>query len=320
VSAPTNHWKLGLFVVVGVLIGLLSVLLLGARSLRKETVMYTSYFDEAVTGLEAGSPVSFRGVKVGYVSAVDVAPDHRHVEIRYDLYVAVLSRLKLAKRAGKDTKMPVSFDLRVQINSTGLTGTKFLQIDFFDSANMRPAPELPFPVPENYIPATPSTMKNLEEAVVRAVDQLPAITQAVNEMLTQMATLVNDFHGKNLPDKVVVTLNNANHLLVGLRNKVDSLDLEGLSGETSATLGNVSATLARMQQVLDRVDGEQGLIASLQRTADSTSDLTRGARNVGPELSETLRDVRETVVTLRQLLEALDRDPDMLLKGKAKSQ
>ena len=319
-SAPTNHWKLGLFVVVGVLIGLLSVLVLGARTLRKETVMYTSYFDEAVTGLEAGSPVSFRGVKVGYVSAIDVAPDHRHVEIRYDLYVAVLSRLKLARRAGKDTKMPVTFDLRVQINSTGLTGTKFLQIDFFDSANMRPAPDLPFPVPENYIPATPSTMKNLEEAVVRAVDQLPAITQAVNEMLNQLATLVNDFHGKNLPDKMVITLNNANQLLVGLRTKVDTLDLKRLSSETSATLGTVSATLTRMQQVLDRVDGEQGLIASLQRTADSTSDLTRGARNVGPELSETLRDVRETVVTLRQLLEALDRDPDMLLKGKAKSQ
>ena len=319
-SAPTNHWKLGLFVVVAVLIGLAAALVLGARTFRKETVTYTSYFDEAVTGLEVGSPVSFRGVKIGNVSAIDVAPDHRHVELRYDLGVAVLDRLKLARRAGKDTKMPVTFDLRVQINSTGLTGTKYLQIDFFDSANMRPPQELPFPVPENYIPATPSTMKNLEEAVVRAVDQLPLITQAVNELLSQIVQLINDIHGKNLPDKLSLTLNNANALLFAFRSKVEAIDTKRLNGQAGAALGSLNVTLSRMQQILDKVDGEAGLLASLQRTADSTSEVTRGARNIGPEFSETLRDVREAAASVRELLDALERDSDMLLKGRAKGQ
>ena len=319
-SAPTNHWKLGLFVVVAVLIGLTAALVLGARTFRKETVTYTSYFDEAVTGLEVGSPVTFRGVKIGNVSAIDVAPDHRHVELRYDLGVAVLDRLKLARRAGKDTKMPVTFDLRVQINSTGLTGTKYLQIDFFDSANMRPPQELPFPVPENYIPATPSMIKNLEEAVVRAVDQLPLITEMVNQLIQQIGQLVHDLHGKDLGDKLAQTLNNANHLLGAFRGKVEAIDAKKLNGQASAALANLSGTLARMQKILDRVDGEAGLMASLQRASDSTSDMTHGARNVGPELSETLRDVREAATSVRTLLEALERDSDMLLKGRAKGE
>ncbi|MEP7125951.1 MAG: mammalian cell entry protein, partial [Byssovorax sp.] len=61
-SAPTNHWKLGLFVVVGVVLTLTTVAVLGARSLRKEVSRYVSYFDESVQGLEVGSPIKFRGV------------------------------------------------------------------------------------------------------------------------------------------------------------------------------------------------------------------------------------------------------------------
>jgi paraquat-inducible protein B len=81
VSAPTNHWKLGAFVLGTILFGLTTVVILAARTLQIETVTYTSYFDEGVTGLEVGSPVSFRGVKIGNVSGIDVAPDRRHVEI-----------------------------------------------------------------------------------------------------------------------------------------------------------------------------------------------------------------------------------------------
>ena len=95
-SAPTNHWKLGAFVVGSVLIGLTAAALLTAQTMQIVTVTYTSYFDESVTGLEVGSPVRFRGVTIGNVSAIDVAPDRRHVEVTYALGVKVLKRLGLA--------------------------------------------------------------------------------------------------------------------------------------------------------------------------------------------------------------------------------
>ena len=61
-TAPTNQWKLGLFVVSGIALGLVAIMFLAGRALQKESVRYTSYFDEAVTGLNTGSPVSYRGV------------------------------------------------------------------------------------------------------------------------------------------------------------------------------------------------------------------------------------------------------------------
>src|SRR3954466_13379225 len=148
-SAPTNRWKLGAFVVGAVVVGLATAAIVTAQTMQAVTVTYTSYFDEAVTGLEVGSPVRYRGVKIGNVSAIDVAPDQRHVEIIYSRGVKVRGRLGLSGRShGKETRILLPPELRVQLASTGLTGTKFLQIDFFDTGGT-PPPVLPFPVPEN---------------------------------------------------------------------------------------------------------------------------------------------------------------------------
>ena len=80
-STSTNHWKLGLFVVVGALSIIATVVYFGGRTLRKETVSYKTYFDESVQGLEIGSPVKFRGVSIGSVAQIDLAGDKRHVEV-----------------------------------------------------------------------------------------------------------------------------------------------------------------------------------------------------------------------------------------------
>lgn len=284
-SAPTNHWKLGAFVVGSLLVALAAAVLLTAKTMQVVTVTYTSFFDEAVTGLEVGSPVSFRGVKIGNVSAIEVAPDRRHVEIVYTLGVSVLRRLGLVGTSrGKEIQIVVPPDLRVQIASTGLTGTKYLQIDFFDTRGV-PPPVLPFPVPDNTIPAIPSTMKNLEEAVVQAVDQIPDLTRQLSGLVARMNGIL------------------------------DEVSRRGLAGKAASTFDNTNQLLARMDGVLDRLDREDGLLASVQRTSDSWSDVA-GPR-LAENLDETGRDLREVAVAMRQLIEALQRDPDMLIKGKS---
>jgi ABC-type transporter Mla subunit MlaD len=285
-SAPTNRWKLGAFVVGSVLVGLAAAVVLTAQTMQVVTVTYASYFDEAVTGLEVGSPVRYRGVKIGKVSAIDVAPDRRHVEIIYSLGVKALNRLGLAGTSrGKETRILVPPDLRVQLASTGLTGTKYLQIDFFDTGGTAP-PVLPFPVPENYIPATPSTMKNLEDAVVRAVDMMPHLAEELGGMVARVNVILDDVNRRGLPNKL------------------------------AATLEGASVALAKMKRALDRLDGSEGLFASVQRTSDSLSDAA-GPR-FGANIDDTGRDLREAAVAVRQLVEALQLDPDMLIKGKAK--
>src|SRR5690349_13355706 len=97
-TQPANHWKLGLFIVSGLFLVLSAVLYFGSRALTKETVTCHSYFDEAVTGLEVGSPTKFRGVTIGHVSQIQVAPDLRHVEIDYEIERNALERLGIVRK------------------------------------------------------------------------------------------------------------------------------------------------------------------------------------------------------------------------------
>jgi ABC-type transporter Mla subunit MlaD len=307
-SAPTNHWKLGAFVVAAVLIGLTAVALLTARSMRVDSISYTSYFDEAVTGLEIGSPIRFRGVTIGNVTAINVAPDRRHVEITYSLGVEVLKRLGLAVTGrGKEVTLQVPPGLRVQLASTGVTGTKFLQIDFFDTGGL-PPPPLPFPVSDRTIPAIPSTLKNLEEAVVRAVDQLPDLVKDVGTVVARVNQLLDEVGRRELPAKAALALDETHRLVAGLRGKLDQLPVAQLSRDASATM-------VRIDQVLARLDGEDGLLASAQRTSDSLGELASPRSRA--DMATTVRDLREAAVAVRQLVEAVERDPEMLLKGKA---
>jgi paraquat-inducible protein B len=314
-TAPTNHWKLGLFVVVGAACCLGLLIWLGTQSFRKETVDYVSFFDESVTGLEVGSPVSFRGVSIGNVSDINIAPDRRHVEVSYELGVRVLSRMGLAIKHGEHVELSVPRDVRVQIASSGVTGTKYVKLDFLPDM---PPPELDFPIPENYIPASPSTMKSLEESVLRALDKLPLVIEKVLSVVERADGVLLDVQTAQLPQKAAGLLANVSRTVDSLQQKVASVDAAGLSRDAHQALAELNSVLARADAVIVRLDSETGLLNSVQRASDAMGDVASNARGTGPKLDQTLDHVSEVALSMQRLLDALERDSDMLLKGRAR--
>ena len=317
-AAPTNHWKLGLFVVVGVVLALTTITFLGAESLKKQVVSYQTDFDESVQGLEVGSPVKFRGVTVGAVSAIGIAPDRRHVVVTSELAVADLSDLGLAVGKGDKSTIRVPPDLRMQVVSQGITGVKFLLIDFFDVKD-NPPPDLPFPVPPNYIPAAVSTMKNLEDAVVRAVNRIPEIAEGIVIVLGKVNRLLDDLQGGKLLENAAGTLTRANQVLASLQGALDQSHIGKLSARADESLTLLNQTITRSNTLLARLDGDKGLLASAQRASNAVGDVAVNARSLGPELEETLRDIQEFTAAIQRVADALERDPDMLLKGRGKA-
>ncbi|MET0341774.1 MAG: MlaD family protein [Polyangiales bacterium] len=317
-TAPTNQWKLGLFVVSGVVIGLVTIMFLAGRALQKESVRYTSFFDEAVTGLNTGSPVSYRGVTIGNVSEINIATDRRHVEIAYDLAVDDLERLGLIASEGRRTQINIPPDLRVQVGSSGVTGTKYLQLDFFRDQT-HPRPELPFDVPENYIPATPSTFKSLESSVMQAADQIPVVAKQLESILRQVNEIVTEVHEQKLPTHAAGTLSSASALLSLMHKKLESVSIDQLSDEARATFARANATLARADALLERAGSEQGLLRSVERASDAVGDVAVSANDAVVDVATTMRELRATIDAVRLLAEALERDSDMLVKGRAKT-
>jgi phospholipid/cholesterol/gamma-HCH transport system substrate-binding protein len=321
-SAPTNHWKLGLFVVVGVVLALTTVAVLGARSLRKEVQRYVSYFDESVQGLEVGSPIKFRGVTIGTVGKIDIALDHRHVEVTSDLGVAELNRLRLNVAIGPavngaEKKLEQATDLRAQLASAGLTGVKFLQLDFFVVAD-NPPPVLTFPVPENYIPAAASTLKNIEDSLVRTMNRLPELADHLGGILSKIDGMLGDLKDQKIPDQMATTLMNTNHLIVDAKKKLADVQADKLSNEAERTIIGLNQTVTRVNKLLAQIDGEKGLLASFGRASDAIGDTAHNANGVGGEFEDTLKSVQDAAKSIRKLADTLEKEPDMLIKGRGR--
>ncbi len=317
-STPVNHWKLGLFVVSGLVASLSAAVYFGGQSLKKESVPYKTYFDESVQGLEVGSPVKFRGVNIGNVSEINLAGDKRHVEVTYGLGVKVLNSLGLAveEPKGSKTKLVIPVDLRVQLASSGITGVKFLQMDFFD-VKTHPPLALPFEVPINYIPAESSMMKNLEDSVVQAVDQFPELARQLLVALKQITGIFAQVEGMGLPDRVGTTLVKINEVLAQISLAVVAIDAGKLSKDAQGTLANLNVALTGVNQVLAQVSGEKGLAASVLRTSDALGAMAQNASHVGPAMEDALKDVQSAAVSVRRFADSLEQDPDMLIKGRA---
>jgi paraquat-inducible protein B len=224
----------------------------------------------------------------------------------------------LGHDTGSKFQIHVPADLRMQLASAGITGVKFLQLDFFSVAG-NPEPKLPFPVPENHIPAAVSTMKNIEDAVVHAVAGLPTMIEAALKLVAKVDGLVNDVGQARLADRTLSVLTTAERLFSDIRTTVNALEAGKVSTQAQVTLAHLDGAIARLDAMLLRIDGEDGVIVSAGRASDAVGDVAVNARSLTDELGATMRDVREAAQSIQKLADTLERDPDMLLKGRASS-
>ena len=313
-ATGTNHYKLGLFVLLGMVLALTFVVTLGARNWNAETVRFVSYFDESVQGLEVGSPVEFRRVTVGRVAAIGIAPDQRHVQVTSELTVPELQRLNLG--GGDESALTANPAVRAQIAQTGLTGVKFILIDYFD-ADAYPAEALPFAVPPNHIPAAPSTLKGLESSLVKTADEIPAIADDLQVTLARINALLGELTEARLIEQTGQVLGQADLAMRTMNRELGALQAGELSRSARASLARFDALAQSMSEVVVRLERDGGMLDDAERTLVMLGDVARGSHSLGPEIELTLRELRGAARSLRRFSDALERDPDMLLKGRA---
>ena len=133
-----------------------------------------------------------------------------------------------------------------------------------------------------------------------------------------MQRVTEQLEGQNLPARAGAVLAHADKTLATLDERLAQLDTRGLSQDSRAVLATWQGTAVRVNQMLDRVNGERGLMASAERVSDSLGVAAQNANGFSTELEHTLRDVSEAAAAVRELADALGRQPDMLVKGRGR--
>ena len=284
-SAKANFFKIGLFVIAAVLIGVVAVIVLGAGTLFQKKVMIETYFEESVQGLEDGSPLKFRGVRIGKIAEITLVgkeypTDRRYVLIRANLLPEML-RVKTTPLTRADMKTEVEKGLRVRLTFQGLTGSAHLEMDYLDPG-LHPPLNIDWKPKYCYIPSTPSTITRLGVALDRIMKNLESI----------------DF--KN-------TSENFNNSVKVLSQVLDKANI-GKIGEQAETL------LAELRETNQRVARlfEDPKIASLLPDAAATMAVARrfaeDTQKPMSQLLEVFKDVSEGVKKLTVNLDSLSGD------------
>jgi phospholipid/cholesterol/gamma-HCH transport system substrate-binding protein len=104
-----------------------------------------------------------------------------------------------------------------------------------------------------------------------------------------------------------------------LRRLLKHFDGAQIPDRTAAAIDNVGDAVAKVNPMLDGIGGDGGLVASTQRATESIGDRGRSTSGSAARLERTLHDLDEAAVAIRSLAQAIDRDPDLLVKGRAKA-
>ncbi|HEU4616339.1 MAG TPA: MlaD family protein [Kofleriaceae bacterium] len=303
----STQFKLGVFTLVGLAALVAIAIVLGVRGLRSQTVRYHTYFDESAQGLDVGSPVKYRGVRIGSVAKISIAPDLRWVDVELAIDRDAAKRLQLARPPR---------GLRTQLALQGITGVKFIDMDFVDPTT--PLPDLGFPPAHNYIPSRPSLFKGLEGRIGGVTRELPDLIDSTKRTLDRVGDMIDEAHEQRLAQRAGAVLDNLQSASNDLEHWTRELRRAGLPEQTAGTLQRIDAAAAKLDRTLDRFAGTDALIASAKRMTEQLTEVGRRARGSTRELTQTLDDLSEAARTIRRFFDELEREPDMLVKGRAR--
>jgi ABC-type transporter Mla subunit MlaD len=272
------------------------------------------YFDESVQGLVSGSLVRFRGVTLGQVSRIAVAPDGRHIQVTCALRSGDLRKQHLAIPGKEPVRLRETPDLRAQQGLIGLSGEEIVLLDFFDPAT-HPVPTLPFPTPEATIPAVPSSIRSIEDGLEGASARLPALVDDLRDLIDQARGVVGPLASGDVGRRASESVERLDALLATLERFASHVAAARLPEEARTALRDLSATVARIDELIAQLGSSDGLAASAQRATNALGTTLMQAGPVGRDLDETLRQARDTLLSIRRLSDMLQRQPDALLKG-----
>jgi paraquat-inducible protein B len=331
VKTKVSPAAVGIFVLGACALGLIGLLSFGSLSLFNKPHRFMVYFDESIHGLDLGSPVKLRGVRIGRV--VDLAVHYDDVANKSVVAVTCeLNRNVITDEKGVSQKIAgpadiqamVDHGLRAQLGVLGLaTGLLFVELDFQDVTQM-PAPKLTEAPKYVVIPAMPSAISEYQASI--------------SEILSDLRKV--DFAGISRDTKSLLATANkklAEADVNGLCDKVgaaaDAVTTFVNSPEAKQTFLNLNAALTDLRVTLARIDGNVGPVSdelkktladaqaalkTLDSTAAATQRFIAAQGNLGDEATTTLRQLSDAAGALERLSDAITRNPSSLIVGKKK--
>lgn len=318
----------GAFVIGAFALGVIALLSFGGLSLFSKPQRFAVYFDETIHGLDLGSPVKLRGVRVGRVVDLNVQFDESSAKS----VVRVICEFNRAVITDGENEVDVTSrevlqdlidkGLRAQLGVLGLaTGLLYVELDFRD----------PQAYPDRH------RVTEIKYAVV------PSVLSTISEFQASFTAILTklkhiDFEGLS---------GELQGLLVDTRKQINGLELNGLvsewtktatslnefttSPELKSTMVNLNAAASDLSAVLGKLDGQieptvEKLSLTLEESRDTLKSFNAAAltlrqfinaqHDLGAGANQAFVKLADAAEAIQRLADFLERNPQALLTGR----
>ena len=341
-SKPANPKLIGIFVLGAIALVIGGLVVLGGGKLFQKRTPVVMFFQGSVTGLNVGSPVNFRGVRVGQVTNVYIRyqPDGMpSMEIpvladftgnNVEIVATSAERKEIQQARAEQLRLLVDQGLRAQLALPSLvTGQATISLDFF--------PDTPAEFSNSYpdrveIPTVPSTLQEVQatlQQVYGKISQLPLddLVGDARDVLKGANRLVND-------PQVAQTITNASKALADLQQVARTLDsrIPPLIASIDATSGNANRALISAEKAMSGIEARSeqtfrdtnamlqaatAALAQADRTLRTANTIIQPGGPVNFEVVNALRETAAAARSMRDLTDQLQRNPNSLLFGRS---
>jgi phospholipid/cholesterol/gamma-HCH transport system substrate-binding protein len=285
-----SNFLLGLFVTGGFIILAVVLIWVGVSQYFQGGKRYVSYFNESVQGLQKDAEVKFRGVEVGRVDNIFIAPDDRQVGVTMSI----------------DLKFDPTEKCIAQLELTGITGVMFVNLVPRTEKKSYVPPPRPFVSKYPVIPSQPSEIKRILSGIDEVIANLKeldakGISQEAKVTFKEMKNFFGGEKTKHIIGELAVSSTN-------LRKISTKINRDVSRGEIADILLAARGTF----------EGTRTLVASAKKELEAMRlpETVGKSRNALDRIDVLVQKLGQASETLNLLVERIYFRPPDLFFGK----
>ncbi len=316
-SKKANPTLVGAFILSAVFLTVGAVIVFGSTKLFSQRDSYLLYFDDSVNGLEYGSPVKFKGVKIGEVKSIMLSYHQAADDTAIPVIIEIDNTAIESNRIGNEPSVfspgqiqaSIKNGLRGKLETESfVTGRLYVALDFFSDT-----PDPVYRAKDPEIPEIPTQQSPISK-VVRSLSDVDweGMAESLRSILEKVDT-------------------NMAESLKSILAKVDTIEISKIGQSVDETLEYIRSTANEIKTLVTSIEGEidplsdkaQQLLAESDVALKNMSLMTMELRNVvAPEsrlyveLTEAMKDFSSAARWVGELAEFLSKNPKALISGK----
>jgi len=317
-NSKNTSFAIGAFIVGAIVLTFVALLFFSGGKFFSEKEKVIMYFEGSVQGLQVGAPVKLKGVELGQITDIQINFQSDNKTI----VNAVTADLVMKRVNSRGTRITNEFfdeaiknGLRAQLNfQSFLTGLLYVELDFY--------------------PDTPAKLYGLQQDY----RELPTVATQFEELSKSFAEMDIKGIAKHI-DEFATELNNilkSGEIQTAIKNiNKAAVSIEKTSSNVNGRVSQLSENIEKTRTEIDKFIAElnkqtpevaKALNKSLQDLSNSLNQINKTAVSIEGTVSEdaplinqlndTLIEISRSAQSFRNLTEAIEQQPESLLRGK----